>query len=105
MPTSFSKEAASRASALLARTPLSSTPATYRGTWPATSAGAITAALIAAGYSADEISAVCIGLDLRQFEDKGWEDRFGGRGLSLLLDSGTYEGNRFRDWMRELLAT
>jgi NTE family protein len=69
-----------------------------------TSAGAIIAALIAAGYSADEISAICIGLDLREFEDKGREDRVGGAGLSLLLDSGIYEGNRFRDWMREMLA-
>jgi NTE family protein len=69
-----------------------------------TSAGAIAAALIAAGYSASEISSIIIGLDLRQFEDKGWEDRIGGAGVSLLLDSGIYEGDRFRDWMREMLA-
>jgi NTE family protein len=69
-----------------------------------TSAGAIAAALIAAGYSADDISSIIFGLDLRQFEDKGWEDRIGGAGLSLLLDSGIYEGSRFRDWMREVLA-
>ena len=69
-----------------------------------TSAGAIAAALITAGYSADEISAIIIGLDFRQFEDKDWEGRIGGAGLSLLLDSGIYEGARFRDWMREVLA-
>jgi NTE family protein len=69
-----------------------------------TSAGAIIAALIAAGYAADEIGAISIALDLRQFEDKDWEDRIGGAGLSLLLDSGIYEGTRFQDWMRDLLA-
>jgi NTE family protein len=69
-----------------------------------TSAGAIAAALIAAGYSAGDISSIIMGLDLRQFEDKGWEDRIGGAGLSLLLDSGIYEGSRFRDWMRDVLA-
>ena len=40
-----------------------------------TSAGAITAALIAAGYSASELKDIIFGLDFRQFEDKSWEDR------------------------------
>ena len=40
-----------------------------------TSAGAITAALIAAGYSADELREIVFELDFRQFEDRGWEDR------------------------------
>ncbi|PWU18207.1 MAG: hypothetical protein C5B48_14965 [Candidatus Rokuibacteriota bacterium] len=70
-----------------------------------TSAGAITAALIAARYTADELREVVFGLDYRQFEDKGWEDRVpvAGRPLSLLLDEGIYEGDRFLDWMRGLL--
>jgi len=71
-----------------------------------TSAGAITAALIAAGYTADELREIVVSLDFRQFQDEGWEDRipFFDRTASLLLDQGLYEGNRFHDWMQELLA-
>src|SRR6266540_2400212 len=71
-----------------------------------TSAGAITAALIAARYTADELKEIILTLDYRQFEDKGWEDRLPliGRSASILLDQGLYEGKRFYEWMRELLA-
>ena len=71
-----------------------------------TSAGAISAALLAAGYSAAELKELIIGLDYRQFEDKGWEDRVPlvERSLSMLLDLGLYEGERFLAWIRELLA-
>ena len=71
-----------------------------------TSAGAITAALLAAGYSAAELKEVVLSLDFRQFEDKGWEDRIPliHNPLSLLLDQGIYEGEKFLDWMRAMLA-
>ena len=71
-----------------------------------TSAGAITAALIAAGYTAAELKEVVLSLDFRQFEDKGWEDRIPGLAnpLSILLDQGIYEGEKFLQWMREMLA-
>ena len=71
-----------------------------------TSAGAITAALIAAGYSAAEIREIVIGLDFRQFEDESWADRIPvvGKPLSVLLETGIFEGDRFLEWMRELLA-
>jgi NTE family protein len=69
-----------------------------------TSAGAITAALIAAGYSAADIREIVFGLNFREFEDKGWEDRVGGAGLSLLRDTGIYEGEKFLQWMRKVLA-
>jgi NTE family protein len=70
-----------------------------------TSAGAISAALLAAGYGADELREIIMNLDYRQFEDKGWEDRVPliERSLSMLLDLGLYEGNRFLEWIRELL--
>jgi NTE family protein len=70
-----------------------------------TSAGAITAALIAAGYTAAEVREIVLALDFRQFEDKGWEDRIPllHNPLSLLLDQGIYEGERFHDWLRGLL--
>ncbi len=71
-----------------------------------TSAGAITAALIAAGYTAAELKEIVLSLDFRQFEDKGWEDRIplAGVPLSLLLDQGLYEGKRFESWMAGLLT-
>jgi NTE family protein len=70
-----------------------------------TSAGAITAALLAAGYSADELREIIVSLDYRQFQDKGWEDKVPliERSLSLLLDLGLYEGERFYEWMKEML--
>jgi NTE family protein len=70
-----------------------------------TSAGAITAALLAAGYSAGELRDIIISLDYRQFQDRAWEDKVPliERSLSLLLDLGLYEGDRFLEWMRERL--
>ncbi len=70
-----------------------------------TSAGAITAALIAAGYAAEELRRIVVELDFGQFEDRGWEDRIplAGVPLSILLDQGLFEGTRFLEWIRELL--
>jgi NTE family protein len=72
-----------------------------------TSAGAITAALIAANYPPEELERVIMELDYRQFEDKGWEDKLPlvEKTTSLLLDLGIYEGNRFLEWMGEMLAS
>ena len=71
-----------------------------------TSAGAITAALLAAGYRGDDLREIVLELDFRQFEDKAWEDKVPliERSLSLLLDLGIYEGDRFLEWIRERLA-
>jgi NTE family protein len=71
-----------------------------------TSAGAITAALIAARYGATELKDVVFSLDFKQFEDKAWEDRIPvfDRSASVLLDQGIYEGRRFYDWIKQLLA-
>ena len=70
-----------------------------------TSAGAITAALIAAGYTADELREIIVSLDFRQFQDEAWEDKIPlfDRTASILLDQGVYEGKRFYEWMKELL--
>lgn len=70
-----------------------------------TSAGAITAALVAAGYSAAELDAILRDLPFADFKDKGWEDKVGlpGQLFSLLHDKGIYEGKRFQTWMSELL--
>jgi len=71
-----------------------------------TSAGAITAALIAAGYDAEALRKIVFELDFRQFMDKGWEDKLPlvHYPLSLLKDQGVYEGTRFLEWIREQLA-
>jgi NTE family protein len=68
------------------------------------SAGAIVAALIAAGYDADALKEIIAELDYDQFKDEAIEDRFpGGKVLSILKDLGIYEGEAFEDWMRGLL--
>jgi NTE family protein len=71
-----------------------------------TSAGAITAALVAAGYKSAELHEILRALPFERFKDKGWEDRLPGvgKGLSLLLEHGIYEGCFFQEWMAEKLA-
>lgn len=70
-----------------------------------TSAGAISAALLAAGYTAAELREIILELDYRAFQDRGWEDRVPviERSLSMLLDLGLYEGEYFLRWIRERL--
>ena len=68
------------------------------------SAGAIVAALIAAGYASRELKEIIAGLDYDRFKDEAIEDRFPlGKTLSILKDLGIYEGNAFEEWMRDLL--
>ncbi|HKG63091.1 MAG TPA: patatin-like phospholipase family protein [Solirubrobacteraceae bacterium] len=71
-----------------------------------TSAGAITAALVAAGYSAEELDEILLEVPFARFKDTAWEDRIPivGHPLSVLLQRGIYEGGFFREWMRGLLA-
>src|SRR5919106_2510137 len=70
-----------------------------------TSAGAITAALVAAGYSSAELDQILLKLPFADFKDKGWEDRLGlpGQVVGLLRDKGIYEGRYLQDWMASLL--
>ncbi len=70
------------------------------------SAGAIVAALIAAGYGAGELKEIIAELDYDRFKDEAIEDRFPmGKTLSILKDLGIYEGKAFEEWMRGLLET
>ncbi len=62
-----------------------------------TSAGAITACLVALKYSAVEISRIIANMDLASFEDKEREFR-------RLKDFGIYEGQVFLEWIGELIA-
>jgi NTE family protein len=70
-----------------------------------TSAGAITAALVAAGYTSKELDGVLLNVPFKQFKDKAWEDRLpGGDLVSLLKDLGIYEGQALEAWITGLLA-
>src|SRR4051794_26821970 len=70
-----------------------------------TSAGAITAALVGAGYSPAELDDIVMHLPFAEFKDTDWEDRIPlvGSELSILHDRGIYEGVAFHGWMAERL--
>ncbi len=70
-----------------------------------TSAGAITASLLAAGYTAAELKPILADLDYRRFKDKGFVDSIPlfGKGASLIFEKGIYEGDYFEEWLRKLL--
>ena len=70
-----------------------------------TSAGAITAALVAAGYSSAELDEILLKVPFADFKDASRLDRLPliGPVLSLLLERGIYEGAFFRDWISALL--
>ena len=71
-----------------------------------TSAGAIIAALAAAGYKAAELHDILSKLDYRRFKDGSPVDRIplAGPVISLITEKGIYEGDYFHDWLRDLLA-
>ncbi len=71
-----------------------------------TSAGAIVAALLAAGYQASQLKGILDDLDYQAFKDKGFLDKIPvlGSTLSLGFEKGLYEGQFVETWLRELLA-
>lgn len=71
-----------------------------------TSAGAITAALLAAGYTADRMRDILSTLDFETFKDETFLSHILGIGkpLSALLEKGMYKGDAFHEWIEELLA-
>lgn len=72
-----------------------------------TSAGAIVATLLAAGYSAAELKEIILNLDFKRIMDSTWEDRIpipvASGALSILLTEGLYQGTYFHDLMRHYL--
>lgn len=70
-----------------------------------TSAGAIVASLLAAGYDADDLKKLIMDLDYTKFRDKGIIDRIPYLGplISLLREKGVYEGSYLYDWLSEKL--
>jgi NTE family protein len=75
-----------------------------------TSAGAIVATLLAAGYSAGEVKDIVFGLDFTRITDPTVEERLpllgpspAGLALSVLLEHGLYAGDYFLEFIRTLL--
>lgn len=70
-----------------------------------TSAGAIIAALLAAGYKGPELKEIVLDLDYRKFQDKDSLQGIPliGKALGLFIEKGMYSGDSFEKWMRGLL--
>ncbi|WP_067836860.1 patatin-like phospholipase family protein [Amphibacillus sediminis] len=70
------------------------------------SAGALIAGLIAAGYQASELKQKVINLDLTDFLDGSKMERFLPflKWLSLYHSLGLYKGKKFEGWLAQLLA-
>lgn len=71
-----------------------------------TSAGAIVASLVAAGYTAGELKNILDNLDYTRFKDPDLLDRIPvlGKVLSLGIEKGIYLGKYFENWLDDLLA-
>jgi len=71
-----------------------------------TSAGAITACLLAAGYTAEELVPILTEeMDFKDFMDEGMLDKIPliGKLASAIFEKGIYEGDYFEEWMAEKL--
>ncbi len=70
------------------------------------SAGAIVAALVAAGYTGREAKEAMLATDYPAFKEKDLLDNLGipGKALSLFWKFGIYSTDHFERWMQELLA-
>jgi NTE family protein len=74
-----------------------------------TSAGAIMASLVAAGYTGAELEGIVLDkekMDFAKFQDQTFLDRFGRPGdiTQFLASGGMHSGKYFLDWIRKLLA-
>ena len=71
-----------------------------------TSAGAIVAGLVAAGYSAVELKGIMAELDYRHFKDESTIHKIPAVGplAHLVLENGIYEGKFFENMMADLLS-
>lgn len=85
-----------------------------RGTYPkvqrvaGTSAGAIVASLVAAGFDDAELYTTMNNLDFSQFEQKTLLDRVlgvAGKGMEVLLHEGIYRTDNLHAWIAKELAT
>src|SRR5690625_1200739 len=70
------------------------------------SAGAIVAGLLAAGYSIDELKELMLNIDLQSLLDYSFIEKFLPmiKWLSVYRSLGLYKGKLFEEWLEELLA-
>lgn len=70
-----------------------------------TSAGAIVGSLVAAGMTSAQMQQVMQQVEYGKFQDEGFLDHLGlvGKGLSLLLEKGIYEGKYLKEWLGDQL--
>jgi NTE family protein len=70
------------------------------------SAGAIVAALVAAGYSVQELHGILRELRFEDFKDETWEGHIPlvGEYVSAVFEKGMYKGEYFLEWIGGLLA-
>ncbi|MES2658027.1 MAG: patatin-like phospholipase family protein [Verrucomicrobiota bacterium] len=74
----------------------------YKFDWfVGTSAGAITAILLGAGYTTDELKIILRGKNFKEFFDASWYSACS----NLVFHHGFYKAQSFTDWMDDLLAT
>lgn len=71
-----------------------------------TSAGAIVAALIAAGYRGKELKNIILNLDYTKFQDTDMLQRIPllGKPLGLIFEKGMYRADYFEKWLQRLLS-
>lgn len=71
-----------------------------------TSAGAITASLVAAGHTADELHSEFFDMDFMKFRDGFWDQRLPKIAKLAAISSsyGMYEGTKLQSWLEERLV-
>ncbi len=70
-----------------------------------TSAGSIVGALVAAGFTADELTSTVNAIDYSKFQDgHPWDQVIIGKLLDLLDHNGVYRGDYLKSWLGEQLA-
>jgi NTE family protein len=69
-----------------------------------TSAGAILAGLLAAGYDGDEIHALMLDLNYRRVPDRRWPIPYLGCAVDLMMSNGLHPGDYILEWIGNRLA-
>jgi len=70
------------------------------------SAGAITAAFVAAGYTSDELIDKLFNVDFMEFRDGSWDTRLPRLALMVAITTsyGMYDGNKLQAWMERMMV-
>lgn len=70
------------------------------------SAGAIVASFLAAGYTGEEMQALMQDIDYEKFRHESFLDHFGviGKGLHVALEYGIYSSSYLEHWLNDLLS-